>query len=798
MLVPVKWLREYVDIDDIDSKTLADELTLSGSHVESIISLDRDIEKVVVGRVDKLEKHENADNLFVVQVNIGDETLQIVTGAKNLKVGDYVPVALVGAKLPGGIKIDKVNFRGIDSYGMLCSLKELGYEDSVIPKYQRDGIFVFDKEYPLGSDVKEILGLYGDIIEFEITPNRPDCLSIIGMARETAATFNRQLKLPEIKVNEEVDNINDYVESVEVDEELCNRYYVRLIKDIKIKESPLWLQNRLMEAGVRPINNIVDITNYVMLELGQPLHAFDYDKLKNKKIVVRRAKDGEKMTTLDGVTRSLKNSHLLITDGEDILGIAGVMGGFESEVTDDTTTVLLESANFDARSIRLTAKDLNLRTEASSRFEKGIDPNLCEIAAERVCQLVEEIGAGKVVKGIIDVYPNKREEKTIRLRTERVNGLLGIDLTVDEMVDYLERLGLKSVKDGDILDVTIPTYRLDLGIEADLIEEIGRLYGFHNVPSKPLEGVLTRGEKSYQRIIADKAKSILQGLGFNEAMTYSFISPRAYDRIKVEEDSPLRRYIEIMNPLGEDYSVMRTTLVPNMMEVLSRNYNFGNKECFAYELGNVFIPKELPLKELPYEKKMLTIGMYGNVDFYDLKEAVEILFDRLGIEDVEYLPEKSNLTFHPNRTAKIIKDDQVIGILGEIHMDVLENYDIDVRVYIADLDFDIIVKKANLEKTYRPLPKYPAIERDIAIVVDEDILVGDLKKTILENGQGLIEKVELFDVYTGAQVPQGKKSVAFSMVFRSYDRTLVDDEVNEIQQNIIKALEEKYDARLRS
>lgn len=798
MLVPVKWLREYVDIDDIDSKTLADELTLSGSHVESIISLDRDIEKVVVGRVDKLEKHENADNLFVVQVNIGDETLQIVTGAKNLKVGDYVPVALVGAKLPGGIKIDKVNFRGIDSYGMLCSLKELGYEDSVIPKYQRDGIFVFDKEYPLGSDVKEILGLYGDIIEFEITPNRPDCLSIIGMARETAATFNRQLKLPEIKVNEEVDNINDYVESVEVDEELCNRYYVRLIKDIKIKESPLWLQNRLMEAGVRPINNIVDITNYVMLELGQPLHAFDYDKLKNKRIVVRRAKDGEKMTTLDGVTRSLKNSHLLITDGEDILGIAGVMGGFESEVTDDTTTVLLESANFDARSIRLTAKDLNLRTEASSRFEKGIDPNLCEIAAERVCQLVEEIGAGKVVKGIIDVYPNKREEKTIRLRTERVNGLLGIDLTVDEMVDYLERLGLKSVKDGDILDVTIPTYRLDLGIEADLIEEIGRLYGFHNVPSKPLEGVLTRGEKSYQRIIADKAKSILQGLGFNEAMTYSFISPRAYDRIKVEEDSPLRRYIEIMNPLGEDYSVMRTTLVPNMMEVLSRNYNFGNKECFAYELGNVFIPKELPLKELPYEKKMLTIGMYGNVDFYDLKEAVEILFDRLGIEDVEYLPEKSNLTFHPNRTAKIIKDDQVIGILGEIHMDVLENYDIDVRVYIADLDFDIIVKKANLEKTYRPLPKYPAIERDIAIVVDEDILVGDLKKTILENGQGLIEKVELFDVYTGAQVPQGKKSVAFSMVFRSYDRTLVDDEVNEIQQNIIKALEEKYDARLRS
>ncbi|NLY77842.1 MAG: phenylalanine--tRNA ligase subunit beta [Tissierellia bacterium] len=798
MLVPVKWLREYVKIDDIHSKTLADELTLSGSHVESIISMERDIEKVVVGRIEKLEKHENADNLLVVAVNIGTETLQIVTGAKNLKEGDCVPVALVGARLPGGVNIDKVNFRGVESYGMLCSLKELGYEDSVIPKYQRDGIFVFDKEYPLGSDIKEILGLYGDVIEFEITPNRPDCLSMIGMARETAATFNRQLKLPEIKVTAEVDDIKDYVEAVEVDEELCNRYYVRVIKDIVIKESPLWLQNRLIEAGVRPINNIVDITNYVMLELGQPLHAFDYDKLKNKKIVVKRAEEGQKMLTLDGVERKLKNSHLLITDGENILGIAGVMGGFESEVTDDTTTVLLESANFNSRSIRLTAKDLNLRTEASSRFEKGIDPNLCEMAAERVCQLVEEIEAGKVVKGIIDVYPNVREEKNIELRPEKVNGLLGIELSIDEMIDYLERLGLKAVKDGNVLKVTVPTYRLDLEIEADLIEEIGRLYGFHNVPSKPLEGILTRGEKSFERTVAEKAKTVLQALGFNEAMTYSFISPKAYDKIKVEEDSQLRKYIQIMNPLGEDYSVMRTTIIPNVMDMLSRNYNFGVKECFVYELGNIFIPKELPLKELPYEKKRLTIGMYGSVDFYDLKESVEIMLERLRIEDVEYLPEKDNQTFHPNRTARLMKDHEQIGIIGEVHMDVLENYDLDVRVYIADLDFDMIVEMTNLERRYRPLAKYPAIERDIAIVVDEDILVGDLEKTILDNGQGLIEKVELFDVYTGEQVSEGKKSVAFSIIFRSFDRTLVDDEVNAIQENIIKALEENYNAKLRS
>ena len=798
MLLPVKWLKDYVDIEDIDARKLADELTLSGSHVESIISMDRGIENVVVGRIESIEKHQNADKLSVCKVNTGSETLTIVTGARNLKEGDYVPVALIGAKLPGGVVIEKTNFRGVDSFGMLCSLKELGYEDSVIPKYQKDGIFVFDKEYPLGRDVREILGLYGEVIEFEITPNRPDCLSIVGMARETAATFNRKVRLPEIEIKGETEDIHDYVESIEVDEALCNRYYARVLKDVEIKESPLWLQTRLMEAGVRPINNMVDITNYVMLELGQPLHAFDLKKLKHNRIVVRTAREGEKIVTLDNVERILKDTDLLITDGEEPIGIAGVMGGLNSEITEDTSVVLIESANFSEKSIRKTSKRLGLRSEASSRFEKGIDPNLCALAAERVCQLAELIGAGKVVKGVIDVYPNKREEKTIDLRPERVNSLLGLKLTVEDMADYLERLGLKAEKSGNILKVTIPTYRLDLGIEADLIEEIGRLYGFHNVESQPLEGVLTRGDKSYGRLVADRVKSVLMGLGYNEVLTYSFISPKAYDRINVEPDSPLRRYIEIMTPLGEDYSIMRTTLIPNMLDLLVRNYNYGVKECYAYELGNTFIPKELPLKELPYEKKRLCIGMYGEEDFYSLKETVEILFERLGIYGLEFVPERNNPTFHPNRTARILKDGEEFGIIGEIHMDVLEKYDVEKRIYLADLDFDRMVQHTNMERKYKPLPKYPAIVRDIAIVVDMDVTVGEIQKEILSKGQGLIENVELFDVYTGEQVQKGKKSLAFSITYRSYERTLIDDEVNAIQDSIVSALESRFDAKLRS
>lgn len=797
MLLPIKWLKEYVNIDE-DSKMLADNLTLSGSHVESIISLDKGIENVVVGKIVKLDKHENADKLFISKLDIGSETIQVVTGADNIKEGNYVPVALVGAKLPNGLYIEQTDFRGAISNGMLCSLKELGYSDSVIPRHQRDGIFILDREYPLGTNINDVLSLYGDVMELEITPNRPDCLSILGMAMEAAATYNKKLQTPKIEIIEETDNIKNYVESVEVDNQLCNRYYTKVIKDVKIKESPLWLQTRLMEAGVRPINNIVDITNYVMLEFGQPLHAFDLDKLNSRQIIVRRAREGEKIKTIDEVDRTLQSSNLVIADKDRPIAVAGVMGGMDTEVGEDTRTVLLESANFNSKSIRITAKNLALRTEASARYEKGIDPNLCEIAAKRFCQLVEKIEAGTVVKGSIDVYKNIREEKRIELRPNRVNDLLGVNLSQEDMINYLERLNLKTSIEEDKLSVVVPTFRLDLEEEVDLIEEIGRLYGFHNIETKPLVGVLTRGGKPYERIVQDRADLILQGLGLNQTMTYSFISPKVYDKLNLDEKSELRNYIKILNPLGEDYSVMRTTLIPNMLNLLSRNYNYGVEKCYFYEIGNIFIPKELPIKELPIEKKLLSLGMYGDVDFYDIKEIVETLLERLGILNLEFIREESSPIFHPNRTANIIYKDESIGIIGETHMDIMENFGIERKVYIGELDFDKIIEKTNLEKTYTPLPKYPSITRDIAVLVDRDIMVGDLEKLIWANSHGLIEDVKLFDIYEGDQISEGKKSVAFAIRYRSYDRTLKDHEVNRIQENIIEELEKCLGAQLRS
>lgn len=797
MLLPVKWLKDYIDTDKT-SKDLADGLTLSGSHVESIYSLNNGIEKVIVGKITSIEKHPNADKLVICQIDIGEEVLQIVTGAKNINEGDFVPVATIGAKLPGDVEIQKTNFRGIDSYGMLCSLKELGYSDSVIPKEKKDGIFILDKEYPLGSDIVDVLGLNDEIIELEITPNRPDCLSIIGMARETSATFDIPMKEPTVTVFNGEDDIYDYLDNINVESKNCTRYYARIIKDVRIKESPFWLQTRLMEAGVRPINNIVDITNYVMLEYGEPLHAFDLDKIEGKKIIVRQANEGERLITLDNMERKLSPEDLVIADEKSPIAIAGVMGGLDSEVTEDTKVVLLEGANFSQRSVRLTSKKLGLRTEASSRFEKGLDPNLCDIAVNRVCQLVDLIGAGKVVNSAIDIYEDIKAEKVITLRPERVNKLLGIDISTDDMKNYLELLGLESTFEDGLIHTTIPTYRLDLSIEADLIEEIGRLYGFHNIASKPLVGVFTRVERPYEKTIEDKVKSILVGFGLNEIMTYSFISPKAYDKINVEEDSHLRKYISLMNPLGEDYSSMRTTLIPTMMDLLSRNYNRGIESAYTFEIGNIFIPKQLPVVELPDEKKVLSIGFYGKEDFYYLKEIIEKMLSRLGIQGIEYTREENNPTFHPGRTANLIYSGEKLGIIGEISMDVCEKYDIDKRIYIGQLDFDKIVKWSNFNRKYSPLPKYPAMIRDIAVVLDEDILVGEIQKKMEKHGQGLIEKIELFDIYRGNQVPEGMKSVAFSITYRSKERTLTDKEVNDIQELIIKDLEDNLGAKLRS
>ncbi len=796
MLLPIKWLKDYIDTKK-SARELADGLTLSGSHVESIISLDPGIENVVVGKILTLEDHPNADKLIICNIDVGSEKLVIVTGAKNLSVGDYIPVAKVGAKLPD-LDIEVTNFRGVDSYGMLCSLKELGFKDSVIPKEYRDGIYILDKEYELGMDIKDVLGLNDQVIEFEITPNRPDCLSIIGMARETAATFDYELQEPDIRIENEVDDIYDYANGIEVETENCVRYYSRVIKDVKIGKSPMWMQERLMEAGVRPISNIVDITNFVMLEYGEPLHAFDLDNLQGKKIIVRQALEGEKLTTLDGEERILDTKDIVIADAKNPIGLAGIMGGLDSEITDNTKMVLLEGANFNSRNIRLTSKKFGLRTEASTRFEKGIDPNLGEIAVERVCQLIEQIGAGTVVKNKIDVYNKKAMPKHVTMRPERSNALLGIEMSVGDMIKSLNGLGLKSTFDGQLIQTVVPTFRLDIDIEADLIEEVGRLYGFHNIESKPLLGALTRGEKPYKITIEDKVKTILQGLGLNEVMTYSFISPKAYDKINLKDDDSLRKYIRLINPLGEDYSTMRTTLIPNMLDLLGRNFNRGIESMYAFEIGNTFIPKSLPVTELPDENKKLSLGLYGEADFYELKDIVENALSRLGIRNLQYERLETNPTFHPGRTAKLFYKGDCLGIIGEIHPMVMENYDIKARVYIAELDFGKIVEYTNLDIKYNPLPKYPPMTRDIALVVKEEVMVGDIEKIILKHGSGIIENVKLFDIYRGNQVQEGLKSVAYSIIYRSHERTLVDDEVNKIQDRIVKDLEQSLDAKLRS
>lgn len=797
MLLPVKWLKDYIKTDK-SGKELADGLTYSGSHVESIYSLNKGVENVVIGKILEIETHPNANKLVICKVDIGERIISIVTGAPNVSEGIYVPIALVGAKLPGDMVVERTEFRGVESEGMLCSLKELGYNDNVISKYTRDGIFIFNEEVDLGADVVDILGLNDEVIELEITPNRPDCLSILGLAREASATFNIPLREPEILINNEEDHISNYLNGIEIESDNCIRYYAKVIKDVKIQESPLWLQIKLMEAGMRPINNIVDITNYVMLEYGEPLHAFDVSTLEGNRIIVRQAEVGEKLVTLDNVERELDESDLVIADINKPVAIAGVMGGLDSEITDDTRAVLFEGANFNPKSIRLTGKRFGLRSEASNRFEKGIDPNLSSVAVDRCCQLVELIGAGVVVGSSIDVYKNIKEEKIITLRPERANKLLGINIEEDAILAYLNSLGLESeLKDG-LIYTRIPTYRLDLDIEADLIEEIGRLYGYHNIESKPLMGVLTRGLKPYDKTIEDKTKDILVGLGYNEVMTYSFISPKAYDKLNLPKDSSLREDIRLINPLGEDYSVMRTTLIPNMLELLARNYNRRVDSVYVFEIGNVFIPNEASIDNLPREEKVLSIGFYGDNDFYHLKESLEILFARLGIVGIDFIREENNPTYHPGRTAKILMNNHELGILGEIHMDVCENYDINQNVYIAQVDFKKIVEIADFDRKYNPLPKYPAMSRDIALIVDEDVLFGEIKRIVFKHGKDIVENVKIFDIYRGNQIPEGKKSIAFSIIYRSHNKTLTDNEVNMIQDLIISDLENNLDGELRS
>lgn len=801
MKVPVSWLKDYVDIN-VSTDKLVDALTLSGSKVEDVERPGEEISNVVLGRIVSVEKHPNADRLLVVQVNVGREVLQIVTGAQNVSAGDYVPVALHGSTLPGGVKIKRGKLRGLESDGMLCSIQELGLTKDDYPEADEDGIFILNNicsnipDQELGKDIKEILGLDDTVIEFEITSNRPDCLSVVGIARETAATLKGKLKKPEIILKEEGDEASKYAQVEIKDSDLCYRYAARIVTDVKVGPSPEWMRRRLRMAGVRPINNIVDITNYVMLELGQPMHAFDLSFISDSKIIVRRANDNEIIRTLDGQERKLDSSMLVIADSEKPVAVAGVMGGENSEIIESTKTVLLESANFNAVSVRLTAKKLGLRTESSSRFEKGLDVENVILAINRAAQLIEELGAGKVCKGIIDCFPGKKPERTLKLRPDRINALLGTSISEDRMIEILESLELKV--DRDSMMITVPGFRQDIEREADIAEEIARIYDYNNIEPTLLPGkALSIGMKTYPQKIEDMIMNAMISCGLSEVYTYSFTSPKVFDRLRIPQESDLRKSIVISNPLGEDYSIMRTTTIPDMLGVISRNYNRKVEEASLFELSFVYLPHKLPIEDLPEEKKVLTIGMYGNVDFFDLKGIVEELFDTLGIENYEFEAERDNPTFHPGRTANIILNNQSIGIIGEIHPDVAEEFECPERTYIGVIDVKPLVENSKTEVSYKPLPKFPAVTRDIAILLDEKIPAASVEKIIKENGGKLIENINLFDVYKGKQIPDGMKSMAYSIVFRAEDRTLTDQEVNKVMDKILSTLKESLNAKLR-
>lgn len=791
MLLPIKWLKDYVDFD-FDVKKLADGLSNSGSHVESIIIPDDGLNKIVVGKIEKIEKHPDADKLVICSVNVGDEILQIVTGASNVFEGAIVPVALHGSTLAGDVKIKKGKLRGVESNGMLCSLEELGFENSVIPKEAKNGIFIFPEGTEIGKSAIEVLFMDNEILELEITPNRPDCLSIMGMAVETAASFDLKTKHNDIKIENEVSNFSEFFDDIIVETENCNRYYSKILKNIKIGPSPLWLQAYLMQAGVRPVSNIVDLTNFVMLEYGEPLHAFDLDTLKNKKIVVRMAKDGEEMVTLDGETRKLEKDDILITDGSEIVGLAGVMGGLDSEITDKTVNVLLEGASFNKENIRKTSRRLNLRSEASSRFEKGIDVNLAKTAVDRVCELAEKMEIAEVVDGNKDVGNFDRKEKEIKLRKEKVNNLIGVDFTMDEISNILNRLEIETDVRDDYLIAKVPTVRLDLDIEEDLIEEIARIYGYDNIEPKKLKGTLTVGRKPVFRNVEDRIKNQLIGLGYSEFMTYSFVSPSSYEKANYKEDE--KNIIKILNPLGEDYSIMRTTMIPSMIDALSKNYARGNFNVGGFEIGNTFFPTE---EELPSERLKLAMGFYDLGDFYYLKESIEKSLWYLGINNLEVRRRETSF-LHPGRSAEFILNGKSLGVFGEVHPKVLENYGLKKRAYVAELDFNLIVENTIDNYTYKALPKYPTMKRDFAFVMDRDVDSVELEKISKKYGKELLESFKVFDIYEGKNIEDGKKSVAFSLVFRAADRTLEESEVTEICEKIVAEIESEIEAKLRS
>ena len=798
MNTALSWIKAYVPDLACTDQEYMDAMTLSGTKVEGYTRLDKNLEKIVVGQIQKIEKHPDADKLIVCQVDVGNEVIQIVTGAPNVKEGDKVPVVLDGGKVAGGhdggplpedgISIKAGKLRGVPSNGMMCSIEELGSDRNFYPEAPEMGIYIFGDDVQVGSDAVEALGLRDTVFEYEVTSNRVDCYSVIGIAREAAATFRKPFVLPEVSVKGNHEKVEDYI-SVEVqDTELCPRYCARVCKNIKIAPSPKWMQRRLAASGIRPINNLVDITNYVMEEYGQPMHAYDLDTIAGHKIIVRRAKDGDVFQTLDGQERKLDKDVLMICDAEKEVGIAGIMGGENSMITDRVTTVLFEAATFNGANIRKSAKRVGLRTDASGKFEKGLDPYNAEAAINRACQLIEEFGCGEVVSGMVDVHGEMKEKVVLPFEPERYNKLLGTDVSEQEMLDIFKMIEVEY--DPVKRTLTVPTFRQDILRQCDIAEEVARFYGYDKIPTTLPNGEATTGKLPFKLRIEQKARDIAEYCGFSQGMCYSFESPKVFDKLLLSADDPARQAITIANPLGEDFSIMRTVPLHGMLTSLATNYNRRNKDVRLYELGNIYLPKALPLTELPEERMQFTLGMYGDCDFFDMKGVVEEFFESIGMhKKAIYDPKAGRNYLHPGRQANIEYEGTLVGYLGEVHPEVCDNYDLKTRAYVAVLDIPAILPLATFDRKYEGIAKYPAVLRDISMVVPKAVMAGQIEAVIAQRGGKILEDYQLFDIYEGNQIKEGFKSMAYSITFRAKDRTLEEADVSNAMKKILNGLE---------
>jgi phenylalanyl-tRNA synthetase beta chain len=799
MNTSLNWIKAMVPGLECTDQEFRDAMTLSGTKVECFNAFDKNLDKIVVGQILSVERHPDADKLVICQVNVGSENVQIVTGAPNIEVGSSgqkVPVVLDGGKVAGGhdggalpedgIKIKKGKLRGVESCGMMCSIEELGSSREFFPDAPEEGIYIFGDDAVVGSSAVEYLGLNDTVFEYEITNNRVDCYSVIGIARE-AATFRKPFNPPVVTKTGNDEDVNTMV-SVDIEaKELCSRYVARVVKNIRLAPSPKWMQQRLMTAGIRPINNIVDITNYVMEEYGQPMHAYDYDTIAGHKIVVRTATDGEKFVTLDGQERTLDAQTLLICDGEKPVGIAGIMGGENSMITDDVQTMLFEAATFDGTNIRKTTKKIGLRTDASGKFEKGLDPENAMEAINRACQLIEELDAGDVVGGAVDVYPDPVTKKRLPFEPAKYNALLGTNVSDEDMLSYFERLEVEYDKDAN--ELIIPTFRQDLNRDADIAEEVARFFGYDNIPTTLPKGETTMGKISFEQSIEDAASEVAQFTGFSQAMTYSFESPKVFDKLKLSADSVYRKTVVISNPLGEDFSVMRTLPIHGMLTSLSTNYNRRNKNVKLYELAKVYLAAD-DVNELPDERVEFTLGAFGSVDFYSMKGVIEEFLEKIGMKKKPTYDAKAGIPFlHPGRQADVYYADKKIGYIGELHPDVADTYSIGERTYIVVIDIPTVTEMASFDKKFTGIAKFPAVTRDISMVMPKELPVGEVEKIIEKRGGKILESYNLFDIYEGSQIKEGFKSVAYSIAFRAKDRTLEDKDITPVMEKIFKDLE---------